>query len=133
MYDLYCVGVFFCKQKTAYELRISNWSSDVCSSDLRDRGQRRVQFGEFAGGEQVHEVPAHRLDMVRCDLAHRLAAEVGEDREQPAPVRIAVLAPHQRSEARRVGKECVSTCSTRWSPAHYTQHYLQTSIHYKQK
>src|SRR3546814_7121422 len=27
---------FFCKQKTAYELRISDWSSDVCSSDLND-------------------------------------------------------------------------------------------------
>src|SRR3546814_8578310 len=30
------VGFFFFKQKTAYELRISDWSSDVCSSDLRD-------------------------------------------------------------------------------------------------
>src|SRR3546814_3467373 len=28
---------FFCKQKTAYEMRISDWSSDVCSSDLRDQ------------------------------------------------------------------------------------------------
>src|SRR3546814_4456169 len=32
-----CVCVFFFKQKTAYEMRISDWSSDVCSSDLRDR------------------------------------------------------------------------------------------------
>src|SRR3546814_3251137 len=29
-----CMYYFFCKQKTAYELRISDWSSDVCSSDL---------------------------------------------------------------------------------------------------
>src|SRR3546814_18262125 len=29
-----CCGVFFFKQKTAYEMRISDWSSDVCSSDL---------------------------------------------------------------------------------------------------
>src|SRR3546814_1480643 len=29
-----CVCFFFCKQKTAYEMRISDWSSDVCSSDL---------------------------------------------------------------------------------------------------
>src|SRR3546814_8148755 len=29
-----CICVFFCKQKTAYEMRISDWSSDVCSSDL---------------------------------------------------------------------------------------------------
>src|SRR3546814_3924306 len=32
---LYLVLFFFCKQKTAYEMRISDWSSDVCSSDLR--------------------------------------------------------------------------------------------------
>src|SRR3546814_15969876 len=31
---LVCIFVFFCKQKTAYEMRISDWSSDVCSSDL---------------------------------------------------------------------------------------------------
>src|SRR3546814_7340834 len=31
--------IFFCKQKTAYEMRISDWSSDVCSSDLRDEHQ----------------------------------------------------------------------------------------------
>src|SRR3546814_14966786 len=38
--------VFFCKQKTAYEMRISDWSSDVCSSDLRtgdvQRGRKAV-------------------------------------------------------------------------------------------
>src|SRR3546814_2907581 len=34
MYLLYCFVVFFFKQKTAYEMRISDWSSDVCSSDL---------------------------------------------------------------------------------------------------
>src|SRR3546814_5544981 len=35
---MYCVGFFFFKQKTAYEMRISDWSSDVCSSDLRGNG-----------------------------------------------------------------------------------------------
>src|SRR3546814_2977992 len=38
-------GVFFFKQKTAYEMRISDWSSDVCSSDLRFLQQRRVDRG----------------------------------------------------------------------------------------
>src|SRR3546814_6363976 len=33
-YLCYCVVFFFFKQKTAYEMRISDWSSDVCSSDL---------------------------------------------------------------------------------------------------
>src|SRR3546814_2391412 len=36
------VGVFFFKQKTAYEMRISDWSSDVCSSDLRGQGRREI-------------------------------------------------------------------------------------------
>src|SRR3546814_2594810 len=47
-----CVLVvfFFCKQKTAYELRISDWSSDVCSSDFF-RGRRRR--GEEAGAEHA--------------------------------------------------------------------------------
>src|SRR3546814_5343477 len=35
-----CCGVFFVKQKTAYEMRISDWSSDVCSSDLAGRSRR---------------------------------------------------------------------------------------------
>src|SRR3546814_14919922 len=36
-FGLLCYCVFFCKQKTAYEMRISDWSSDVCSSDLGSR------------------------------------------------------------------------------------------------
>src|SRR3546814_4249731 len=36
MYKYYLVFLFFFKQKTAYEMRISDWSSDVCSSDLAD-------------------------------------------------------------------------------------------------
>src|SRR3546814_10886426 len=34
LHYFYCVYCFVCKQKTAYEMRISDWSSDVCSSDL---------------------------------------------------------------------------------------------------
>src|SRR3546814_7638504 len=36
-------AVFFFKQKTAYEMRISDWSSDVCSSDLTQRAQRSYE------------------------------------------------------------------------------------------
>src|SRR3546814_16565917 len=35
-------SMFFFKQKTAYEMRISDWSSDVCSSDLPTRAHRRI-------------------------------------------------------------------------------------------
>src|SRR3546814_20269056 len=43
------IVVFFFKQKTAYEMRISDWSSDVCSSDLRKIGRHRVERGALVG------------------------------------------------------------------------------------
>src|SRR3546814_4335820 len=92
---------FFFKQKTAYEMRISDWSSDVCSSDLLRR---------------VVEAPAPDPP---GDLG--LVVTVGLEargREHPAVVGAAgagaVLV--DRSEERRVGKECVSPCRTRLSP-----------------
>src|SRR3546814_1219552 len=90
---------FFFRQKTAYEMRISDWSSDVCSSDLV-RGDvlflPRLERALFA----APGVAA---------LLERLLPGLG------AEERLARL--HQlRSEERRVGKECVSTCRSRWSP-----------------
>src|SRR3546814_9903634 len=76
---------FFFKQKTAYEMRISDWSSDVCSSDL-------------AG----HQGRAYRGCARFAD--HQ---DLGEFEDRPV-----------RSKERRVGKECVSTCRSRWSPYH---------------
>src|SRR3546814_3700774 len=85
--------VFFFKQKTAYEMRISDWSSDVCSSDLRaGRGERR---GDLAG-----DVPG------LADAGDHDAAPAGQQHRD------------DRSEERRVGKECVSTGRSRWSPYH---------------
>src|SRR3546814_6143406 len=68
-----CVFVFFFffffKQKTAYEMRISDWSSDVCSSDLLAPPPRHVgeleadhapAVGGEAGGEEAHEGCVHR-------------------------------------------------------------------------
>src|SRR3546814_1035223 len=46
---LFFIVVFFCKQKTAYEMRISDWSSDVCSSDLKF-------FGNVIGRKVSHSV-----------------------------------------------------------------------------
>src|SRR3546814_3247711 len=86
---------FFFKQKTAYEMRISDWSSDVCSSDLRDHLEPHG-WGLPADEEGVAD--------------RRCALELGEDSRRDAEV--------DRSEERRVGKECVSTCRSRWSPYH---------------
>src|SRR3546814_6775396 len=76
---------FFFKQKTAYEMRISDWSSDVCSSDLissATKAATRWRSSSSSRGSPIWK-PASR-----------------------------------RSEERRVGKECVSTCRSRWSPYH---------------
>src|SRR3546814_9141388 len=71
MWDLFCVFLFFFfKQKTAYEMRISDWSSDVCSSDLR---QLRTRRGGDAR-EQDHPVPEGEAGE-RDDAADLAAAE----------------------------------------------------------
>src|SRR3546814_2906225 len=83
---------FFFKQKTAYEMRISDWSSDVCSSDLVALDVGHHRYAGLEAGQAEREL---RKD----DQGH---ADHHED----------------RSEERRVGKECVSTCRSRWSPYH---------------
>src|SRR3546814_5827267 len=85
--------LFVVKQKTAYEMRISDWSSDVCSSDLV--GERRLH--QRADADQV--------------LDHGPVA-LGDAAELAALARDAL----DRSEERRVGNECVSTGRTRWAP-----------------
>src|SRR3546814_2702103 len=71
-----CYFVFFVfKQKTAYEMRISDWSSDVCSSDLVALfGERRRQrldadrAAEIVRGEAVQIAPVHRVEPAVVDL-----------------------------------------------------------------
>src|SRR3546814_3098308 len=93
--SLYAVFFFFFfKQKTAYEMRISDWSSDVCSSDLWCGSGRSSWAGGGRPGVFTH-----------CKNS-------GGKHEHPTQKPI----PLMRSEERRVGKECVSTCRSRWSP-----------------
>src|SRR3546814_9421316 len=99
---------FFFKQKTAYEMRISDWSSDVCSSDLMapekpDRGASRRQQSRTWKTDHCAS-PAAVQALFRPDQCR-----AGVRRPPPAAI---------RSEERRVGKECVSTCRSRWSPDH---------------
>src|SRR3546814_2713204 len=110
---------FFFKQKTAYEWRISDWSADVCSSDLlKDVGAETRDLLLHRGGGRVAQ-RHHRDDRADPDDD----AEDGQERaQQMAPDRSQREdeggAQHQRSEERRVGKECVSTCRSRWSTYH---------------
>src|SRR3546814_4613045 len=71
--------IFFFKQKTAYEMRISDWSSDVCSSDLWH--QRRDAAGGFAvelAGVGVHGVAfAGGGPDIKTQLACPVPGEIG--------------------------------------------------------
>src|SRR3546814_14726228 len=98
-------------------MRISDWSSDVCSSDLDMDGDgiddvvttwvtraKQVEPGtavSLAEGDGTFAPPIHhRSSPYRATLA-----DVDGDDDVDV-----------RSEERRVGKECVSTCRSRWSP-----------------
>src|SRR3546814_12968416 len=108
------VVVFVFKQKTAYEMRISDWSSDVCSSDLSMAivavfaiiVAGLLVFQQFT--RALHEATQTRIGFIASQL-------------------------RDRSEARRVGKGCVRTCRSRWSPDHLKktttelQTYAQTN------
>src|SRR3546814_15993815 len=118
---------FFFKQKTAYEMRISDWSSDVCSSDLdlaavggapgavggqpRAVDQQRPQILDEAGLQLVVQLGVVGEDDLAGRLHQRDVAAGGD--------RVGLLVVGDRvgrSAERRVGKECVSTCRYRWSP-----------------
>src|SRR3546814_6743021 len=86
--------VFFFKQKTAYEMRISDWSSDVCSSDLQSFGANANISGSVTEGW---------AGPIRASITGGYAGLRYDSR---------------RSEERRVGQECVSTCRSRWSQYH---------------
>src|SRR3546814_4408996 len=111
------IFIFFFKQKTAYDMRISDWSSDVCSSDLFEYLGEVLNLSRAAGCDQRHVAHhAHRpqlLDVVAA--AHPVAVHAVE---HDLPGAQALGLDHPRSEERRVGKECVSTCRSRWSPYH---------------
>src|SRR3546814_10186200 len=88
--------IFFFKQKTAYEMRISDWSSDVCSSDLRVRMGIETLFAR-----EHQEIHPERIQR-------------GNEHADQGSVIAEARAPY-RSEERRVGKECGRTCRSRWS------------------
>src|SRR3546814_1521606 len=96
--------VFF-KQKTAYEMRISDWSSDVCSSDLPLSRTRRPEE------HQIHPRLPRSLDFL-------IRPSYWWARRWEWIWATVSMVTVTRSEERRVGKECVSTCRSRWSRYH---------------
>src|SRR3546814_19091556 len=125
-------------------MRIRDWSSDVCSSDLEARDEARIlaymlftdqSDGHDAAGRQRDRHPEEALEHENAfgGMPDRPVAEVRDDRlrfveplmERELVVRRPAQAARQgklmvitRSEERRVGKECVSTCRSWWAPYH---------------
>src|SRR3546814_11764779 len=98
-------------------MRISDWSSDVCSSDLNASTTLAGFPGERFAGRVIAILPTTQADSrtltVRIELPNR------DGRLRPGMfARVALGGDAKRSEERRVGKECVSTCRSRWSPYH---------------
>src|SRR3546814_13465134 len=92
-------------------MRISDWSSDVCSSDLdEDVAQKCVLDVDLAGRRQMENLI--EKSHAERGLGRAQISEMGEEDHEPDRNQV-------RSEERRVGKECVSTCRSRWSPYHY--------------
>src|SRR3546814_2688913 len=97
---------FFFKQKTAYEMRISDWSSDVCSSDL-------MMTSESGPPRSAKPCPLRLADHIADGPHFNARTKIGGEE----PIELDEMGAG-RSEERRVGKECVSTCRSRWSPYH---------------
>src|SRR3546814_17630932 len=111
-------------------MRISDWSSDVCSSDLEvdddEREEQRRRGERQLAGPRVRHAHEEFLavqflrdrDVPRQPANHRIARDVHRlfAREQHLDPGEAEEGGEDRSEERRVGKEWVSTCQYRWSP-----------------
>src|SRR3546814_17631131 len=97
-------------------MRISDLSSDVCSSDLRIEDDPVGQIGGDDRGAALQDPEREAVERLSVGRGRGVLYE-------------------ERSEERRVGKECVSTCRSRWSPAHSkkkkVQHIIQNNRNHK--
>src|SRR3546814_12892991 len=139
IFDLLFLFFFFFKQKTAYEMRISDWSSDVCSSDLlsfdedgfavvkpyvspQDRGaeftyrdnELSVMYPEVMQELDLFTIP-NRWILTVADTDRDTIVVDFTNAEPATPTRTVRRGRTLRSEQRRLGKEWVSTVSTRWT------------------
>src|SRR3546814_19200309 len=111
-------------------MRISDWSSDVCSSDLAPAAPMLHRSKDTALARKflyliailimlaIAAAFAYRLFGVQILRTALVPTTKFEHQAEAAPSVYADTAMWFRSEERRVGKECVSTCRSRWSPYH---------------
>src|SRR3546814_13194627 len=98
-------------------MRISYWSSDVCSSDLDYTSLVREKVGDYLAKVYDGHVSAYYPAFPEGNVA-RVHIIIGRQADRTPRIPSATLEEAIRSEERRVGKECVSTCRSGWSPCH---------------
>src|SRR3546814_18592895 len=108
-------------------MRISDWSSDVCSSDLQDgelyllqsRAVTRIP-ARWTRDESAERFPAPVTPLTwdLCEAGFHASLNHSFKLMGLPPFGDKWFAMRDRSEERRVGKECVGTCRSRWSPYH---------------
>src|SRR3546814_13587525 len=133
------VGVWYglifclCTQETAYGVRISDWSSDVGSTDLLGHDL----YEKFPFVEGMTPVTDDLTELVLNRTWRPQLAITGADGLPPLASAGNVLRPFTavklslripRSEERRVGKGCVSTCRYRWTPYHKIKKHIINRI-----
>src|SRR3546814_11360810 len=100
-------------------MRISDWSSDVCSSDLKGRvallTRQGLDWTERFGGlaRSIADLPV-KSALIDGEIV--VQTETGVARFTALVEALKSSSGDLRSEERRVGKECVSTCRSRWLP-----------------
>src|SRR3546814_14617499 len=100
-------------------MRISDWSSDVCSSDLLYALSVLVVFLALAALYESWTIPISVLLAVPLGVLGAVLAAMVRGLPNDVFFQVGILTTvGVRSEERRVGKECVSTCRSRWSPYH---------------
>src|SRR3546814_4545554 len=105
---------FFFEQKTAYEMRISDWSSDVCSSDLSPTSVPSDALSACTSidSRTTPSAPTVKVALAVCPPSTGDTSTAASTVTDSRPLGTSVTRP----EERRVGKECVSTCRYRGSP-----------------
>src|SRR3546814_13443977 len=99
-------------------MRISDWSSDVCSSDLEILARVELAGGVDERGDAPRPPPRQPPCGVHVEIAAAAMARCARlpDQQQQRVHALPIPVAGKRSEERRVGKECVSTLRYRWSP-----------------
>src|SRR3546814_21124130 len=101
-------------------MRISDWSSDVCSSDLKN-SDITIHGSNITAGNNLVMLAEDEIKLI---AARNTAEQPSSNKSSSGSIGVSNgtsglgVTASARSDERRVGKECVSTCRLRWSPHH---------------